>query len=117
MEAADMHTDGNAIAGLLQEVFVAEFTSMERTCQSCGDQNPAGAHRRAPVKPGHDDITRRRRSASRGIRSECDAAFGAGSLGECGAREADERGQPNRQGMTQRLQGHGAPPGQEDEAA
>jgi hypothetical protein len=45
MDAADMHTDGNAIAGLLQEVFVAEFTSMERTCQSCGDQSPAGAHR------------------------------------------------------------------------
>jgi hypothetical protein len=45
MEAADMHTDGNEIAGLLQEVFVAEFTTMERTCQSCGDRNPAGAHR------------------------------------------------------------------------
>ena len=45
MEAADMHTDGNEIAGLLQDVFVAEFTTMERTCQSCGDRNPAGAHR------------------------------------------------------------------------
>jgi hypothetical protein len=45
MEAADMHTDGNEIAGLLQEVFVAEFTTMERTCQSCGDRSPAGAHR------------------------------------------------------------------------
>ncbi len=46
MEAADMHTDGNAIAGLLRDVFVVEFTTMERTCQSCGDENPAGAHRR-----------------------------------------------------------------------
>ena len=45
MEPADMHTDGNEIAGLLQDVFVAEFTTMERTCQSCGDRNPAGAHR------------------------------------------------------------------------
>lgn len=45
MDATDMHTDGNAIAGLLSEVFVAEFTTMERTCQSCGDRNPAGAHR------------------------------------------------------------------------
>jgi Family of unknown function (DUF6510) len=45
METDEMHTDGNAIAGLLQEVFVAEFTTMERTCQSCGDRNPAGAHR------------------------------------------------------------------------
>lgn len=45
MDAADMHTDGNEIAGLLQDVFVVEFTTMERTCQSCGDRNPAGAHR------------------------------------------------------------------------
>jgi hypothetical protein len=45
MEAADLHTDGNAVAGQLQEIFVAEFTTLERTCQSCGDRNPAGAHR------------------------------------------------------------------------
>jgi rRNA maturation protein Nop10 len=45
MNATDHHTDGNAIAGLLQEIFVAEFTTLERTCQSCGDRNPAGAHR------------------------------------------------------------------------
>jgi ferredoxin-NADP reductase len=30
-----------AIAGILQEIFVAEFTTLERTCQSCGDRNPA----------------------------------------------------------------------------
>ena len=45
MDATDQHTDGNEIAGLLQEVFVAEFTTLERRCQSCGDCNPAGAHR------------------------------------------------------------------------
>jgi hypothetical protein len=45
MDAEDLHTDGNAVAGLLQEIFVAEFTTLERTCQSCGDHNPAGAHR------------------------------------------------------------------------
>jgi uncharacterized protein DUF6510 len=45
MEADELHTDGNAIAGLLQEIFVAEFTTLERTCQSCGDRNAAGAHR------------------------------------------------------------------------
>jgi len=45
MEASDLHTDGNAIAGLLQQIFVAEFTTLERTCQSCGDTSPAGAHR------------------------------------------------------------------------
>jgi hypothetical protein len=38
-------TDGNAAAGLLQEVFLAEFTTLLRRCQSCGDRNPAGAHR------------------------------------------------------------------------
>jgi hypothetical protein len=45
MDADELYTDGNAIAGLLQEIFVAEFTMLERTCQSCGDRNPAGAHR------------------------------------------------------------------------
>jgi uncharacterized protein DUF6510 len=45
IEATEQHTDGNAIAGILQEIFVAEFTTLERTCQSCGDRNPAGAHR------------------------------------------------------------------------
>jgi hypothetical protein len=45
MDASDMHTDGNEIAGLLQDVFVSEFTTMERTRQSCGDLNAVGAHR------------------------------------------------------------------------
>jgi hypothetical protein len=45
MDASVDHTDGNAIAGLLQEIFVAEFTTLERTCQSCGDTSPTGAHR------------------------------------------------------------------------
>jgi hypothetical protein len=45
MEPTDQHTDGNAIAGILQEIFVAEFTTIERICQSCGDRSAAGAHR------------------------------------------------------------------------
>ena len=45
MEDTEQHTDGTAIAGQLQEIFLAEFTTLERTCQSCGDRNPAGAHR------------------------------------------------------------------------
>jgi len=32
MDASGMHTDGNEIAGLLQDVFVPEFTPMEHTC-------------------------------------------------------------------------------------
>jgi ribosomal protein S27E len=37
--------DGNAIAGLLREVFGAELTSIERGCQSCGSVACLGAHR------------------------------------------------------------------------
>jgi hypothetical protein len=40
-----LHTDGNAIAGLLEEIFAADVTAAPRTCQSCGKQNPIGAHR------------------------------------------------------------------------
>jgi uncharacterized protein DUF6510 len=45
MEMEDLHTDGNAIAGLLQEVFVAEVTAAGRRCQSCGLDSQIGAHR------------------------------------------------------------------------
>jgi Family of unknown function (DUF6510) len=45
MEGGALHTDGNAIAGLLQEVFVAEVTTAGRVCQSCGLDSQIGAHR------------------------------------------------------------------------
>jgi Family of unknown function (DUF6510) len=45
MEEESLHTDGNAIAGLLQEVFVAEVTAAGRVCQSCGLDSQIGAHR------------------------------------------------------------------------
>jgi Family of unknown function (DUF6510) len=45
MDSMGTHVDGNAVAGHLQEIFVAEFTALVRTCQSCGDRNAAGAHR------------------------------------------------------------------------
>jgi hypothetical protein len=45
MESGSLHTDGNAIAGLLQEVFVAEITAAGRVCQSCGLDSQIGAHR------------------------------------------------------------------------
>ena len=41
----ELHTDGNGIAGLLQQVFVAEVTAAERVCQSCGGHGAIGAHR------------------------------------------------------------------------
>ena len=37
--------DGNALAGLLQEVFAMEMTPAERRCQSCGTRSVLGAHR------------------------------------------------------------------------
>lgn len=40
-----LHTDGNAIAGVLEEVFAAEVTATLRTCQSCGQEHAIGSHR------------------------------------------------------------------------
>ena len=40
-----MHTDGNAIAGLLEEIFARDVTAAERVCQSCRAQRQIGAHR------------------------------------------------------------------------
>jgi hypothetical protein len=37
--------DGNAIAGLLRELFDREMTGVLRGCASCGDRSPIGAHR------------------------------------------------------------------------
>jgi hypothetical protein len=37
--------DGNAIAGLLYEVFGTELTGMPRQCQSCGQVHEIGEHR------------------------------------------------------------------------
>src|SRR4051812_41315067 len=45
MPTAEPHTDANSIAGLLQEVFVAEVTAARRVCQSCRETHPIGAHR------------------------------------------------------------------------
>jgi Family of unknown function (DUF6510) len=35
--------DGNAIAGLLQEVFAPEMTTAVETCRGCGVSEPVGA--------------------------------------------------------------------------
>jgi hypothetical protein len=40
-----MHTDANAIAGLLEEVFARDVTTAERVCQSCRSRRDVGAHR------------------------------------------------------------------------
>ena len=45
MGELELHTDGNAIAGLLQEVFVGEITVARRVCDGCGQEHAIGAHR------------------------------------------------------------------------
>jgi hypothetical protein len=45
MSDAELWVDGNAIAGLLCELFGAELTTAPRRCQSCGQAHPVGAHR------------------------------------------------------------------------
>lgn len=45
------HVDGNAIGGLLAEVFGTEMTTARGTCGSCGMANPVArlsVYRRAP---------------------------------------------------------------------
>jgi hypothetical protein len=45
MDSADLHTDGNALAGVFQDVFATEMTTVKRHCASCGQEHPIGAHR------------------------------------------------------------------------
>jgi len=45
MTAPALWLDGNALAGLLAEVFGAEMTAVRRGCASCGQVNAVGAHR------------------------------------------------------------------------
>ena len=37
--------DGNGVAGELEEAFRADMTTVLRTCGSCGNASPIGAHR------------------------------------------------------------------------
>jgi hypothetical protein len=39
----ELRLDGNAVAGLLQEVFAVEMTTAIGTCGSCGAAGPVGA--------------------------------------------------------------------------
>lgn len=42
MDTAAMKLDGNAIGGLLREIFTMEVTDAETTCNSCGAVNAMG---------------------------------------------------------------------------
>ena len=37
--------DGNALGGLLHELFSADMTAAPHTCQSCGTERPVAAYR------------------------------------------------------------------------
>ena len=39
----ELRLDGNAVAGLLQEVFAVEMTTAIGTCSGCGTAGPVGA--------------------------------------------------------------------------
>ena len=52
MEGSKMRTDGNAIAGVLQEVFVSEVTMARIACASCGNIEPIGAEHAYTQAPG-----------------------------------------------------------------
>jgi len=43
MLTSELRVDGNAVAGLLQEVFAVEMTVVRSTCGSCGAVEPVGA--------------------------------------------------------------------------
>lgn len=45
MSAPELWLDGNAVAGMFQEMLGVEITSTPRRCQSCGEVHPIGAHR------------------------------------------------------------------------
>ena len=42
METAAMKLDGNAIGGLLREIFAVEMTAAQGTCANCGTVNEVG---------------------------------------------------------------------------
>lgn len=42
MQQGEMKLDGNAIAGLLREIFTVEMTLAESTCGGCGAVHPVG---------------------------------------------------------------------------
>ena len=42
MKQSELTLDGNAVGGLLREIFAAEMTSAEDTCAGCGSVHPVG---------------------------------------------------------------------------
>lgn len=45
MTIPELWLDGNAVAGIFQELLGVEITTTPRRCQSCGEVHQIGAHR------------------------------------------------------------------------
>jgi hypothetical protein len=52
MRGADLMLDGNALAGVLREVFVHEMTTALAACDGCGKVEPLGAEHAYIQAPG-----------------------------------------------------------------
>jgi len=52
MKDSDLRLDGNAAAGLLSEIFVAEMTAALATCAGCGKTSALGAAQLYARAPG-----------------------------------------------------------------
>jgi hypothetical protein len=52
MDSDAMRVDGNAMAGLLGEVFVQEMTAARIACEGCGKVEPVGAEHAYVQAPG-----------------------------------------------------------------
>jgi len=52
MQTSDMRLDGNAIGGLLREIFTMEMTTAVSTCPYCGATNEVGRVHVYPQAPG-----------------------------------------------------------------
>jgi hypothetical protein len=52
MDETNLMVDGNAVAGILGEVFVHEMTSARVACKECGEIEPIGAEQAYVHAPG-----------------------------------------------------------------
>jgi Family of unknown function (DUF6510) len=52
MDQTNLMVDGNAVAGILGEVFVHEMTTARVACNSCGGVEPIGAEHAFVQAPG-----------------------------------------------------------------
>ena len=52
MDSRDLMVDGNALAGVLSEIFIEEMTTARVKCEGCGEVWPMGAEHVYMQAPG-----------------------------------------------------------------